>query len=682
MRVTRDNLGHSVPARSSAWARRAAAGLGRLHEALRGWQLWALLGVCLALLLLAGQAPLDYRFQVGQETGQLSDLPFLARGFLPGEGSGTQRFRWARPDATITVPGVGRRGVVVTLPIVGHRAQFDDAAAPTMLELRVPGGQSLAFPLRREGATYRVYLPPAASAGGTLRLRLLSAPWRSPGDNRGELGVALGERVGVTSVRAGGLHLPDPAMLLAWPLCLALLWLACATLGLGARQRLLTLAPLALGLPLLLLLDAPRLGFANLWAPRFGLLSFVAALVAALGLPPLLRRLGASPSAATLPWLLLIVVGTFALKYGGRLYPDSMPGDLQLHVNRYSMAVAGDVYIPAQHRGLPFPFPPALYITLAPLALSGLDIRTLFELSAGLFEAGTVLLLFVLLRRLSGSSWLGLAAAAIYAVIAAGFMVTWFAFQTQVAAQFFTTALLVALILWWPRYDTPLRWGLLVFLIGQTFLGHIGQFLNAGLVGLLAAPLLYLGARDAVSRRGALQLAGVGLLGGLFCAAFYYTAFWGLVVEQTREVAAVGLNEATGKPPIPRATTLQVLWRGGLIDHLGFFPAPLALVGALLLARARAGRWGIMPLLVALTALVALAQGLLPLITLSSITTRWLMFAVWAVVACAALALGALWRRGRAARLVSVAMAGYVGYLTLAMYLAAMALRKPPIEPF
>jgi hypothetical protein len=251
-----------------------------------------------------------------------------------------------------------------------------------------------------------------------------------------------------------------------------------------------------------------------------------------------------------------------------------------------------------------------------------------------------------------------------------------------VAAQFFTTALLVALILWWPRYDTPLRWGLLVFLIGQTFLGHIGQFLNAGLVGLLAAPLLYLGARDAVSRRGALQLAGVGLLGGLFCAAFYYTAFWGLVVEQTREVAAVGLNEATGKPPIPRATTLQVLWRGGLIDHLGFFPAPLALVGALLLARARAGRWGILPLLVALTALVALAQGLLPLITLSSITTRWLMFAVWAVVACAALALGALCRRGRAARLVSVAMAGYVGYLTLAMYLAAMALRKPPIEPF
>jgi hypothetical protein len=676
MRLSREQFGPlALPqAARRAWSLRA----WRALDALRDSRLWLLVGLCLALLLVASQAPLSYRFQVGQQTGPLSDQPFLA-SFLPGEGSGTARFRWSRPDSTITIPAVGRRALILTLPIIGHRAQFEPDAQPTIVELRAAGGPSFAFPLRREGASYRVYLPPAASPNGTLRLRLISAPWSSPGDKRGQLGVALGQRIGLESVQPTGFVLPDNALLLAWPLCLGLLWLSLETLGFGRRRMFWLLVPLVLGLPLLLLIDAPRLGFGSLWALQVGALTLVAALLARLALPALLRRLGVPAPAHLLPWLLLLIVATFALKYGGRLYPDAMPGDLQLHVNRYSMAVAGNIYIPAQHRGLPFPFPPALYISLAPLTLSGLDIRPLFEISAGLFEAGTVLLLYILLARVF-SPRLGLLAAGLYALIAAGFMVTWFAFQTQVAAHFFTTALIAALVLWWPRYAGWTRWLVIVFLIAQAFLGHIGQFLNAGLVGLLAVPLLYLGARSAAERAGARRFALIGLAAGLFCGLFYYSAFWSLIVEQTREVAALGLNEATGKPPIPRATTLSVLWRGGLIEHLGFFPAPLALIGALLLARKRPP--GILSLLVALTFVVALSQGLLPLLTLSSITTRWLMFTVWAIVACAALALVPLWRRGRVARLVTVTMGGYLAWLTLVLFLNALALRKPPIEPF
>jgi hypothetical protein len=83
-----------------------------------------------------------------------------------------------------------------------------------------------------------------------------------------------------------------------------------------------------------------------------------------------------------------------------------------------------------------------------------------------------------------------------------------------------------------------------------------------------------------------------------------------------------------------------------------------------------------------MTLAVSVGQAILPLITLSSITTRWLMFSAWAIAVAGALGLAWFWRRGRGARVVTVAMALYVGWLTLVMFIEALALRKPPIEPF
>jgi hypothetical protein len=126
---------------------------------------------------------------------------------------------------------------------------------------------------------------------------------------------------------------------------------------------------------------------------------------------------------------------------------------------------------------------------------------------------------------------------------------------------------------------------------------------------------------------------------------------------------------------------LQVLWEGGLITHFGFFPVLLTLPGALLLASGKARR-SIVPILLWLTLLVSATQGALPFLTLSSITTRWLMFSAWAIAVAGALGFALLWRRGHAARLITVAMAGYVCWLTISLWIDAMALRKPPIEPF
>jgi hypothetical protein len=111
----------------------------------------------------------------------------------------------------------------------------------------------------------------------------------------------------------------------------------------------------------------------------------------------------------------------------------------------------------------------------------------------------------------------------------------------------------------------------------------------------------------------------------------------------------------------------------------------LAIPGAIVLGvgHRRTGHAGpALRVLLWMTLAVSLAQAILPLITLSSITTRWLMFSAWAIAVAGALGLAQLWRRGRGAKLISLAMALYVGWLTIVLFVEALVLRQPPIEPF
>jgi hypothetical protein len=330
---------------------------------------------------------------------------------------------------------------------------------------------------------------------------------------------------------------------------------------------------------------------------------------------------------------------------------------------------------------LPFPFPNGLYVLMGPLHLTGASIHGLFELVAGLMEASGVLLIYLLMARTSGSERLGLLAAALYALTAGGYMVTWFAFETQVAAQWFTLLLVTVLAFRWPHQRDWFTWWVVFVLLVQIFLAHIGQFINLSLVGLLLIPVLWWRARTPDERAGVWWLAGAGLAAGVVVSLFYYTAFLGLIWEQVAGVASEGLNDVTGRDPIPRMVSLHALWEGGLITHFGFFPVLLAVPGALALAAPRL-RGSVVPPLVWLSFLVSISQGILPFITLNSITTRWLMFSAWAVAVAGAWGLWLLWQRGRVGRVAAVAMMGYVGWQALVVWMNAMALRLPPIEPF
>src|SRR5262245_24939909 len=183
-----------VPYRQAAMqflerGRRALAGGARwLFAELRDSRLMLILGVFLALLLLAAQAPVRYAIQVGQEDGPGSDLPILT-GFYDAEHDARGDFRWTSGRTTIQLAGVGQRPLQLTLrffPVGPEVAQHGAR------EIEVwDGGQLIVrLPVRPAGATYRIMLPPPADGSGDHIVELRSATFVPSGDERA-IGVAL-----------------------------------------------------------------------------------------------------------------------------------------------------------------------------------------------------------------------------------------------------------------------------------------------------------------------------------------------------------------------------------------------------------------------------------------------------------------------------------------------------------
>ncbi|HMQ31785.1 MAG TPA: hypothetical protein PKD53_13745, partial [Chloroflexaceae bacterium] len=669
--------------RPAGMARSAGAALRSLLD----WRPLLLAALTFLGLLAVFQLPLVYSFQVGLDRGAGTDRPFLAGFRDPELVTWDDSWRWTLPEAAVTVPGVGGRPLLVAFEVVSHRQHWEPGAPQPVLTVETGAGPPVQIPLRFEVSHYELYVPAAAVRDGALRLRLSSEGWVNPSDPRGELGVAVGRLFRVSSAPGAGPAWPGGGVLAAYPAAIVLLFLAARGLGFGRdRAALLLLAPL-LALFLLAALTPPRVAASSVWALETAALTLATAAVCALAVPPLLRRWELDPGPALMPWLLLVVALGFVLKVGGQLHPVAMPGDLGFHSNRLHELAWGQVYLSSLHRGLPFPYPSGWYILVAPLALTGAPIGAIFEVTAGLADAASALLFYVLLARLTGSRRAGVLAALIVTLSPIPMMNVWWSFQAQVGTQLLTTILLTVLILGWPRYGArrtagapSLGW--LTALLIMVSLGHIGAFINTGLVLAAAVPWLWLRARTAEERAGARRLLWAGLAAAAFALIFFYSAYAGLVGAQLSGVAEGGLPGLTEREPLPRAVWLRALWAEGLLGLNGFFLVPLGLAGALLVSWTPSYRAGIVGPLIWLTLAVGLAQAALPLITQSSITTRWLTFAGWALTVGATVAALRLGRRGRAGRLVVGLALAYVAWVTLQVWATAMALNQPPLEPF
>jgi hypothetical protein len=737
--------------------------------ALRDRRLALAIGLFAALLLIIAQVPFYYHIAVGQEDGPGSDLP-LVTGFYPPEHDVHGDFRWTTEDALIRLPGVGQRALQVGLnvfPISEEVAQ----RGPREIELWASGRMLGRLPVRRAGASYQFIVPPPLDRSGDQVIELRSSTFIPAGDER-----SIGVPVDTISVGSGfGPRLPAWRSGLLWIIAALLLWLALRRAGFdSATAQLLLLAALllacvaasldpprfafgarpaltalALGWLLILALTAARPalltagGGLALIAAAARLLNADADAVAALGglalalllagalrpaISALHRRLNGPIAPQSWRWLLLIALLVFTTRYGGKIYPDSMPGDIGFHANRYADVVRGNVLLLSRNRGVDFPYPPALYLLLAPLTLLGSDRGRLLQLTSALFDALSPLLIYAIATRSTlratgqrsaqrDASFATLAAA-LYAFTAAGYLTTWWNFSTHIFAQFAHLLLITAIVLLWrpSQGERPIAgpaalplaisswWSVAALVVLQllVYLGHFGFWINMSLLGAGALLLALRGRASWPAFRPALISF---VMAQLLAVLFFYSGYSGLFLSQARATATGGLTGLAGRAAVDQALLWETLWDAGFRVHFGFFPLPLALGGLLLLSYRTASNWrasaagekgrrrirwpsGALPraqallVLMAGTFVIGLLFAVLPFVTGSTLSTRWLMFSAWAVAVGAAAGAQLLWRSGRAGRLLVIIMGWYIAWVTASVWVAALAWRVRPPEPF
>ncbi len=700
-------------------ARAARSELAVWRAALTFPALYGLLGVLLLGLLLAVHLPLSVNIDVGIGEGYGGDLPFV-QGFNTPERDEHGSYRWTADKATVTVPGLGHRPVNVALHFfpIGPEAL---EKGPAEINLWVDNELLAALPVRREGATYRLRVPADMLQGGALRLTIRTHTFiPAKVDDPRSLGTPL-DRIVITTPADRLLVAPDWGATAMWLLAGGLFWVLVLR-ALWQVPRAHWWAAGFLGAAVLLVVLAAVLDPGR-WA--FGaqpaLLATLLGYLLVVGLRPLFvllaSRFEIPLSARSLGWLLLIVAVACSLRYGGRLYPNSMHGDIGFHTNRFNEVVQGRVFLLSRNRGVDFPYPPGPYLLLAPFTLVRPDPPDLLELGAALVEGLSAALVYTIVARSLGVSrlWqqrqqpapeqrgqpppadlrIALLAAATYVFTAAGFMTTWWSFDTHIYAQFLTL-LLVTVVhdiglrgVQHPAVpaQTPRRaavWLALLFVLcALVFFGHFGFFINTVLLGglmlLLIWPASLRGAGWARALRLPVTMAGMGA--ALTAAALFYTYYLPLFLAQAEATAEGGLTGLADRAPVERSYLWAVMWDAGFVQHFGFFPLLLAPVGAWVLTRR--GRPSLVTAaLIVGSFLVSSVFAVLPFITLSTQSTRWLMFSAWAVAVGSAMVVPLLWRRGRAGRLAVVLMALFVLWNTIILWLGPMLWRIRPPEPF
>ncbi|WP_129674471.1 hypothetical protein [Candidatus Chloroploca sp. Khr17] len=656
------------------------------------WRLWLLVMLAMIGLLAIYQRPFHYAFQVGIDQGIGTDRPFLT-GFLDAEGvPGVQTWRWTRPSATVTVPGVGEQPLAIRFTVISHQQQWQPETGQPVLQLIAGTSAPVEIPLRLNVSTYAIYVPSSALEDGTLHLRLKINAWQNPQDRRGEIGLALGNAFRLTNNVQPGIVWPGRSLMAGSALTLVLIWAALGLMGFSQRTATTLLSSLAIVLLGLTALAPPRMGAMHPWMAQAAGIALLSAAAAQIVVPPLLRRFAVAPRATIMRWLLLVLVLTVVAKYAGRLHPAAMPGDIQFHTNRFIEALTGNLTLVMRHRGLVAPYPGGWYLLIAPLSLTGLPFYTLLWGTAALAEVATILIFFVLLTRLTGSTYGGLIGAVIYGISPIPMQNIWWSFQAQIGAQMLSILVMALLVLTWPGYA---QWGQgphnktrlpglgwLPILLTLVFLGHIGSFINVSAVVVAAVPLLWLQARSGEERAAARHLLWAWVIALSFVLIFFYSRYSDLILGHAASFTEGGMANVTDREPLARQAWLGSLWQDGMLTLNGFFLVPLGLAGALILTLNPYRRRGSLLILIWLTFGLGLSQAVLPLITLSTITTRWVTFVGWALTVGATIAVIQYRRRGWAGQLMTGTALAYLAWRTLEVWMLAMAFNRPPLEPF
>lgn len=641
------------------------------------------------LLLAAAQVPQYYSIAVGQEDGYGGDLP-LVYDFYPPEETPLGAFRWTGGESTIRLDGFGQQDVLVlveTLPLPPVIVEN----GPQVLEFWAGGEKLAEAPVITAGGVYRVVLP--ATSSGNPSLTLKSATFQPPGDER-IIGVSVTHVVAERS----GWAWPAWGGLFGWLAAAALWWAALRLCGFGTTGAQVGVALAASSLALASALDPVRAALGVRPALQTLVLLLVLLAVLRRAAPALAARLQIPLDAEALRVLLVLAALVFGLRYGGKIYPYSMPGDIGFHSNRMADTVRGVVLLLSRNRGVDFPYPSGPYLILAPFLLITQDRAIPLRIAAGVADAICPLLVYALVvsgwqRSRVPARPVALGAAAVYSLTAAGFMTSWWNFSTHIFTQVAHLLLITALMVWWRRSETgaagELRWfAALTLMQLLVYLGHFGFWMNTSLLFAQLGVVLCVAAwRGLVPWRRVRLLAGTVVLAELLTALLFYSGYTGLFLEQLAATSAGGLNGLAGREPVPGSILWQTLWDAGFRVHFGLVPVPVMLAVVVLdLWQRRRGAAllgnGWLAALMCATLLIALLFGSLPFLTGSTLSTRWLMFSAWVVAVGASAGAWLLWQRGMAGRLAVVLSAGYILLVMGIQWVGALAWRIRPPEPF
>jgi hypothetical protein len=632
----------------------------------------------LALLLLgltlAYQRAWTAHLNIGFDEAIDNDTPFL-RGFHEPElidGTST-RYRWTTPEAALQFSNLPQRAYLLTLrQINGNPTSVGLANQPGALSATLQSGRILHLLLPVEAAEAQVALK-------------VDQPFAAPGDLR-ELGAAL---QGGSLQTLGAAVWPPLLPLLTWAGALLALWLVIGGLGGGLGEALLLAATLA-GAAVAATWFAPmRVGYAAGAIFQTTLYGLGFALLARWLFPRLLSLVDGPDRAVDrrlLRWLILAATAVWALKLGGRIVPGSMIGDIGFHRNRVWAQMLGNLFNPSLHRGVPFPYPPALYALIAPLTTSGISPEWLLQLAAAACEALSLPVMFGLVRRISGSERAGLVAAILYGAFPAGFMTVAWSFDSHIFAQFLTLAWSALLIRAWGRWHQRRIWLWITAGLTLIALSHFGFYINTSLLaGLLVLILAVRFGRRGLrfsTQRQWLALTISLIATQLIVWALYYSAFVALFLAQGRSVAEGGVGAVNNRALIPRAALLWDTLNNGFWRHYALIPVLLAPFGLWLLWRERE-RGRPAALVIGATFVVSLALGGLPIVTGAPLTTRWLMFSAWGLAVCGGVAMDYLWERwGRWGRWATIVSTLFIAAWGIQVWLEAVIYRIRPPEPF
>jgi hypothetical protein len=509
--------------------------------------LFPLLSLTLGMVVLFGlvwQVPFSYKIDPNKDTHL--DEPFLQNfhAIEPGNGLSEANpfyYRWSKGEGRLYFPGIGKNRYTfkITLTTINPDPKFRVFANETQI-----GGIYTA----EEGTkTYEFEIPAEAIQGrsGDLTVYVRFTQFTPKGDPR-TLGFAL-----LSAEISGGSAFPlIPSVSQIAYLLTAILLVFSIVLISGGTATAAALTGGAFGLILAWVIISARV-WLTVFSERLIYALFLSLICVALvvSVRKLIARVQSPPTqpnplagegvthpvtgadfiphpfppTLTLPrkgggdywsWALSIFGLALAVRFGGLIYPGVYNVDIGFHVNNYE--IFWDKWnffrkISSQEWGGRDTFyPPTAYLFGGLLRWLFEDTITLLRFWMGLLDSARILLIFFLVKRVTGDGRAAIISALLMATMPISLISVSFGQVAQLAGEFVALLLLVMVVVYYEKlrqwqYFVPV---LLLFLIA--FVQHPGVILLTGTTFFALAIILFFRKRE--GGKILLLIFGVALL--------------------------------------------------------------------------------------------------------------------------------------------------------------------------